>query len=62
MDYVYFKDYYRLIADGLSKQKALDADPRAIQQTVFQGVAGGADNTKKDYALYLNNQEKGTKE
>ena len=30
----------------LSKQKALDADPRAIQQTVFQGVAGGDDNTK----------------
>ena len=30
----------------LSKQKALDADPRAIQQIVFQRVAGGADNTK----------------
>ena len=30
----------------VSKQKALDADPRAIQQIVFQGVARGADNTK----------------
>ena len=38
--------HYRLIAVDLSKQKVLNADPRAIQQTVFQGVAGGADNTK----------------
>ena len=30
----------------VSKQKALDADPRAIQQIVFQGVVGGDDNTK----------------
>ena len=30
LDYAYFKDNYRLIAVDLSKQKALDADPRAI--------------------------------
>ena len=30
LDYAYFKDNYRLIAANLSKQKALDADPRAI--------------------------------
>ena len=46
LDYAYFKDNYRLIAVDLSKQKALDADPRAIQQIVFQGVVGGDDNTK----------------
>ena len=46
LDYAYFKDNYRLIAVNLSKQKALDADPRAIQQIVFQGVAGGANETK----------------
>ena len=45
MDYAYCKDNYRLIAVDLSKQKALDADPRAIQQIVFQGVVGG-DNIK----------------
>ena len=45
-DYEYFKDNYRLIAVDLSKQKALDTDPRAIQQIVFQGVAGGAGNSK----------------
>ena len=31
LDYVYFKDNYKLIAVDLSKLKALDADPRAIQ-------------------------------
>ena len=46
LGYTYFKDNYRLIAVDLSKQKALDADPRAIQQIVFQGVVRGDDNTK----------------
>ena len=46
LDYVYFKDNYKLIAVDLSKQKALDADTRAIQQIVFQGVVGGDDGTK----------------
>ena len=46
LDYAYFKDNCRLIAVDLSKQKALDADPRAIQQIVFQGFVGGADGTK----------------
>ena len=46
LDYAYFKDNYKLIAVNLSKQKALDADPRAIQQIVFQEVVGGATNTK----------------
>ena len=30
LGYAYFKDNYRLIAVDLSKQKALDADPRVI--------------------------------
>ena len=42
----HFKDNYRLIAVVLSKLKAFDTDPRAIQQIVFQGVVGGANNTK----------------
>ena len=46
LDYAYFKDNYKLIAVDLSKQKALDADKRAIQQIIFQGVLGGDDNTK----------------
>ena len=31
LDYAYFKDNYRLTAVDLSKRKALDTDPRAIQ-------------------------------
>ena len=38
LDYQYFKDNYQLIAVDLSKQKELDADPRAIQQIEFYGV------------------------
>ena len=31
LDYNYFKKNYKLVAFDLSKQKELDADPRAIQ-------------------------------
>ena len=35
LDYPYFKDSYKMIAIDLSKQQALDADPRTIQQINF---------------------------
>ena len=38
LQYQYFKDHYNLIAVDLSKQKELDADSRASQQTEFYGV------------------------
>ena len=38
LDYQYFKDHYELIAVDLSKQKELDADPRATQQIQFYGM------------------------
>ena len=31
LDYSYFRKYYKMIATDLSKQQALDADPRAVQ-------------------------------
>ena len=37
LGYQYFKDYYQFIPVDLSKQKELDADPRAIQQIEFYG-------------------------
>ena len=46
LDYAYFKDSYRLIAVDLSRQKVSDADPRAIQQIVFQGFVEEDANTK----------------
>ena len=39
LDFAYFKQNYRIIAADLSKQKALDADSRAMQQIIFTGHA-----------------------
>ena len=30
LDYIYFKNHYKMIAVCLSKQQALDADPKSI--------------------------------
>ena len=38
LDYNYFKKHYKLVAVDLSKQKELDADPRAIQQIEFKYI------------------------
>ena len=35
LDYTHFKKYYKMIAIDLSRQQALDTDPRAIQQINF---------------------------
>ena len=40
LDFDYFKKHYRLVAVHLSKQKELDADPRAIQQIEFKYMLG----------------------
>ena len=47
LDYSYFEKNYRLLAADLSKQKALNADSRAIQQIVFTGtIKGTVANTR----------------
>ena len=40
LDYNYFNKHYKLVAVDLSKQKELDADPRAIQQMEFKYMLG----------------------
>ena len=45
LDYPYFKDYYKMIAIDVSKQKALDADLRAIQQINFTANLDRTGNT-----------------
>ena len=45
LDYSYFKDHYKMIAIDLSKQQALDADPRAIQQINFTANLDREGNT-----------------
>ena len=37
LNHSYFKDHYKIITIDLSKQQALDADPKAIQQINFTG-------------------------
>ena len=57
LDYVYFKDDFRLITADLSKQKALDADPKAIQQIIFTGQVDDEALT----VFYILEQSKETK-
>ena len=45
LDYSYFKENYNMVAIDLSKQQALDADPRAIQQINFTANLDRAGNT-----------------
>ena len=40
LDYNYFNKHYKLVAIDLSKQKELDADPRAIQQIELKYMLG----------------------
>ena len=37
LDYSYFKQVYTLISKDISKHQKLDTDPKAIQQTQFNG-------------------------
>ena len=39
----FFKENYKMIVIDLSKQQALDPDPRAIQQITFTGNIGRAE-------------------
>ena len=51
LDYSYFVDTYKMIAVDLSKQQALDADPRAIQQINFTANLDRAGNTRVYFIL-----------
>ena len=51
LDYPYFKDSYKMIAIDLSKQRALDANPRAIQQINFTANLDRAGNTRIYFIL-----------
>ena len=46
LDYVSFKKHYKMIAIDLSKQQALDANPKAIQQINFTANLDRAGNTR----------------
>ena len=46
LDYTYFKKYYKMIAVDLSKQQALDPDPKIIQQVNFTANLDREGNTR----------------
>ena len=51
LDYTYFKKYYKMIAKDLTKQQALDTDPKAIQQINFTENLDKAVNTRIYFIL-----------
>ena len=51
LDYPYFKDTYKMIAIDLSKQPAVDADPRANQQINFTPNLDTTGNTRIYFIL-----------
>ena len=51
LDYTYFKNYYKMIVVDLSKQQALDADPKAIQQINSAANLDRAGNTRIYFIL-----------
>ena len=51
LEYIYFKNYCKMIAVDLSKQGALDADPKAIQQINFTTNLDTAEKTRFYFIL-----------
>ena len=51
LDYLYLKNYSKMIAVDLSKQQALDADPKAIQQINFTANLDRTGNTRLYFIL-----------
>ena len=51
LDSPYFRDSYKIIAVDLSRQQALDAHPRAIQQINFTANLDRAGNTRIYFIL-----------
>ena len=56
LDYNYFKKYYKMIAIDLSKQQALEGDPKAIQQFFLLEI--WIEQDKKHCFLLLKKQKK----
>ena len=58
LDCNYFKLHYNMIAIDLSKQKALDSDPKAMQKINFTGnldLASGATISPGSHKFLFNN-------
>ena len=51
LDYIYVKNYYKMIVVDFGKQQRLDSDPKAIQQINFTPNLDRAGNTRIYYIL-----------
>ena len=51
LDYIYFKNYYKLIVVDLSNQQGLDVDPKAIHQINLTASLDRAGNTRTYFIL-----------
>ena len=60
LDFAYFEKNYRLLAADLSKQKALDADSRAIQQIIFTGTIKATVTNTRVVIFYVLEKSKET--
>ena len=56
LDYIYFKNYQKMIAIDLSKQQAVDADPKAIQEINLQQIQ--IEQKEQDSVSFLKKQNK----
>ena len=53
LDYIYFKYYYKMLAIDLSKQQALDADPKTIQQINIAGNLNRGEDVNDNTAMFF---------
>ena len=60
LDFTYFEKNYRLIAADLSKQKALDADSRAVQHIILTGKIKAKIANTRAVISYILEQSKET--
>ena len=58
LHYQYFRDDYKMIAVDLSRQQALDADPRAIQQINFTANLDREGDTRVYFILEVSKETK----
>ena len=58
LDYNYFNIYHKMIAIDLSKQQAIDADPKATQQNNFTGNLNREEMQIQQRFSLLKNQKK----
>ena len=60
LDFAYFEKSYRLIEVDLSKQKALDAASKAIQQIIFTGKIKATEADTRVIIYYIFEKSKET--